>query len=192
MYRQRPNASWHEVDRALIAPPGQVAPSHPGVGMPHGLPPSLGFGALNPSIVTGNRFTGASVPGAMNLVHPEMPETFQAPSYSNPPPGRAIAPIVAALMATGTGGPTPPPRNPIGVGGGSIGGGLLAGGGATSMPGIGAPRAAGPGGGGGFQVQPHLTVPTGIRDPAQGSTLSALLAGLAQRGGRSGPSFRAV
>jgi hypothetical protein len=107
MFR-RPNASWHEVDRALIAPPGHVGPPRPGVGMPHTLPPSLGFGALNPSITTGGGFTGASVPGPMNLVHPEMPETFQAPTYSNPTAQRSIAPIIAALMATGATGAAGP------------------------------------------------------------------------------------
>jgi hypothetical protein len=104
MYR-RPNASWHEVDRGLIAPPGQVAALHAGVGMPRSLPPSLGFGSLNPSITTGSRFSGGAVPGPMNMVHPEMPQTFQPPSYGlgQSTQGRSIAPIIAALMSTGIG-----------------------------------------------------------------------------------------
>jgi hypothetical protein len=95
--------------------------------MPQALPPATRFGTLNPSVTTGGRFTGASVPGAQNMVHPEPPPTFQAPTYASgpsPAPGRALAPIVAALMATGI-------RSPLSSGGG---------GGATAAP-LSTPRA---------------------------------------------------
>jgi hypothetical protein len=107
---RRPNASWVGPPPEGIASPGRLNTPHGGVGMPHGLPPQLGFGALNPSLTTGSHFTGASVPGAQSMVHPEMPQTFQAPVYSgpsmgSPAPSRAVAPIIAALMATGAAAP---------------------------------------------------------------------------------------
>jgi hypothetical protein len=107
----RPNASWAGPDPdRLVSGPGRLGMPRGGVGMPHGLPPQLGFGALNPSLTTGSHFTGASIPGAQSMVHPEMPQTFQAPVYSgpsmgSPAPSRAVAPIIAALMATGAAAP---------------------------------------------------------------------------------------
>jgi hypothetical protein len=124
---RRPNASWVGPPPEGIASPGHLNLPRGGVGMPHGLPPQLGFGALNPSLTTGSHFTGASIPGAQSMVHPEMPQTFQAPVYSGPsmgsaPAPKAIAPIIAALMATGVGAPTasagvrpaPPPPSSVG------------------------------------------------------------------------------
>jgi hypothetical protein len=100
----------NSLTNALVAGPGRLgATPRGGVGMPQPLPPATRFGSLNPSITTGNRFSGGVVPGAQNMVHPEMPQTFQAPKYSAPSmsaPTHPLAPIVAALVSTGVGAPT--------------------------------------------------------------------------------------
>jgi hypothetical protein len=99
---RRPQASW------VGPPPERVGMPHAGVGISRGLPPSLGFGALSPSITTGSPFSGAVAPRGMNVVHPEPPPTFQAPSYGNvgsPMQTSHIAPLIAALMATGAAAP---------------------------------------------------------------------------------------
>jgi hypothetical protein len=104
--KPRPQASW------VGPPPERVGMPHAGVGISRGLPPSLGFGALSPSITTGSPFSGAVAPRGMNVVHPEPPPTFQAPSYGNignPMQPSHIAPLIAALMATGAAAPTSRP-----------------------------------------------------------------------------------
>jgi hypothetical protein len=106
---RRPQASW------VGPPPERVGMPHAGVGISRGLPPSLGFGALSPSITTGSPFSGAVAPRGMNVVHPEPPPTFQAPSYGNvgsPMQTSHIAPLIAALMATGVGAPMASARTP--------------------------------------------------------------------------------
>jgi hypothetical protein len=110
--------------QGLVAGPGRLAMPRAGaqgVAMPQALPPATRFGSLNPSITTGNRYSGGVVPGAMNMVHPEQPQTFQQPTYaapsmgSAPAPSHALAPIIAALMSTGAGAPTT--RTSTGTGG---------------------------------------------------------------------------
>jgi len=93
--------------QALVAGPGQLArprPAAQAVGPPSPLPPATRFGSLNPSIVTGNKFSGGVNPGTMNLVHPDTPQTFQAPTYTSPTTSGGIhplAPIIAALTGVG-------------------------------------------------------------------------------------------
>jgi hypothetical protein len=111
---------------ALVGDPGRLSMPRGGVARPQGLGQQTRFGSLNPSIVTGNRFSGGVVPGAQNMVHPEPPPTFQAPRYASMgSPGMVshpLAPILAALVgATGAGagapgptGVTPPPGPTIG------------------------------------------------------------------------------
>jgi hypothetical protein len=100
--------------QGLVGSPGRLATPRAGgqqVGMPQPLPPATRFGSLNPSITTGNRFSGGVNPGSMNLIHPDTPQTFQAPTYaapsmgSAPAPSHALAPIIAALIATGVSAP---------------------------------------------------------------------------------------
>jgi hypothetical protein len=168
--------------QALVAPPGRLSTPKVGVGMPKPLPSTIPFGNLQPSITTRSQYTGGRVPGSsMNLVHPPTPQTFQAPTYTAPTmTGVAphLAPIVQALMATGTT-PTGPtgataPRLPIPSG---------------SAP----PPTLGP-----YQPQgvqaPRPPSPTGGAVPSVGGVrqiplLGSVLAGLAQQG-RKATSFQ--
>jgi hypothetical protein len=169
--------------QALVAPPDRLSTPKVGVGMPKPLAPQIPFGNLNPSITTRSQYTGGRVPGsAMNLVHPDTPQTFQAPTYAPTTMAGGVAPhlapIVQALMATGTT-PTGPtgataPRLPIPSG---------------SAP----PPTLGP-----YQPQgvqaPRPPSPTGGAVPSVGGVrqiplLGSVLAGLAQQG-RKATSFQ--
>jgi hypothetical protein len=181
---RRPLASWVGPPKeALIAPPGLVGGPHTGVGIPRGLPLSLGFGTLNPSVTTGGRFTGASVPGAQNMVHPEPPPTFQAPIYGPLSGATNIGtfhPVVSAILTALAGGGTPggggTPMGPLGPGaygppGSAPGYGT---GTSTFVPGTYGPPGAGGGGTGPSTFSPMST-----------PTTSSLLAALAKSGGRT-------
>jgi hypothetical protein len=108
--------------QALVAGPGRLSMPRGGVGMPQPLPPATRFGALNPSLTTGSRFSGGVVPGSMNMVHPEPPQTFQAPTYAplgggmmQPSPLiRALSSGVSSPLGSPIGLTTPPPQSTIG------------------------------------------------------------------------------
>jgi hypothetical protein len=177
---RRPQASW------VGPPPERVGMPHAGVGISRGLPPSLGFGALSPSITTGSPFSGAVAPRGMNVVHPEPPPTFQAPSYGNvgsPMQTSHIAPLIAALMATGAAAPA------------AGGGGYAA---PPPTPRVSAPGSSNPGLSAAFQTAtakagPTSSLPgafnTATSQAGPPGSLAAAFASLAQRPSAGGSNY---
>jgi hypothetical protein len=183
----------------LVEPPRGMPAFRPqAVATPQGLPGLIPYGPHPQGPTQSSTFTGGTVPSPFNLTGGDQTPGFTAPDYGGGPPvspvgpSHTLSPLLQALSSPSF---LPrPPGTPIAgpAATGAIGGGGF-GGGATSVPGIGAPRAVGPGGGGGFQIQPNLPTPT-TSAPQPGAPspgLNALIAALAQTGQKlGGRTFR--
>jgi hypothetical protein len=173
----------------LVAPPQRLPGFRPqagGVGTPQPLPGLIPYGPQPQGLEQNSRFSGGAVPSPMSLTRGDEVPPFHEPSYGAPAQSaflNALAPVGPSHLPRPPGTPIAGPAatgaiSPIGGGGGAFGGG------STSVAGVSAPGAVYGGGGGGYQIQPGLTIPTGLREPTPISSLSALIAALAQTGQR--------
>jgi hypothetical protein len=107
--------------RALVAAPQPLAATRPRaltVAPSQPLPGGARFGPTNPGIQTNSPFSGAVAGGGpTNLIHPEQPQDFKAPTYApltaTQPHPLAVSLLAALTGATGLGG--------FGGGGGGVG-----------------------------------------------------------------------
>lgn len=178
------NASWvgpesrpqprGDLLRQLISSPHALPPAAPRaltVAPQAPLPGNLRFGPMSPGQVTNSPFSGGVAGRSpINLVHPDAPQNFRAPSYAPlgaVQPHPLAVPLLNALtgaIGPGVAGNGIPPAPP---GGSALGPTIL-----------GAPRTAGIDAAAGQQAISPLRAPSG--------SLSALLSTLAQSGQKIG------
>lgn len=173
-------------------PLGAPRPQQGVVGTPHALPGLMPFGPAAPGFEQSSRFTGGAVEHPLSLTHGEDIPQFQQPDFAAPGvagQAKGISPLLAALSGPSSLAPaaTGATASGTGSGRGAFGGGAPAPTPAPSSGGLFPSPPSGPTFGGGAP-------PAGLIRPGadSSSTLSQLIAAIAQHGQKINPSRQAT